>query len=274
MVLPSPEVETFLSALPGRTVRSAPAGRTSITDVPANVAADRSGSSTERALPFVTVTWAQTINGVVGTRDKRPVAISSPQSLELTHALRGRHETILVGIGTVLGDDPRLTTRLWDGPDPTPVVLDRSLRTPATAALFERNSDPPIIVYDHHYENDLEGSAVSDDTADAFRARKVDLHDRGARLMPGNPFDIPSVLVLLRTMGVASVMVEGGVRVLRSFLYGDWVNNVVITTAPQLIDGYSLNDGHMDPTRRIVFVDPVYAQFGPDLVVGGTVQWV
>ena len=61
--------------------------------------------------------------------------LSSPESLVLTHRLRAAHDAILVGIGTVLADDPRLTVRLAPGPQPQPVVLDSNLRLPAEAAL-------------------------------------------------------------------------------------------------------------------------------------------
>ncbi len=66
----------------------------------------------------------------------RPLALSSEPSLRLTHQLRTVHDAILVGIGTVLADNPRLTVRLASGPDPQPIVLDTTLRFPPTANLL------------------------------------------------------------------------------------------------------------------------------------------
>jgi riboflavin biosynthesis pyrimidine reductase len=62
--------------------------------------------------PAVTLTYAQTLDGCIATAERRTLAISSPSSQVLTHRLRARHDALLVGVGTVLADNPRLTVRL------------------------------------------------------------------------------------------------------------------------------------------------------------------
>jgi hypothetical protein len=85
--------------------------------------------------PFTLVSYAQCLDGSIATIDRRPLAISGRASMMLTHRLRALFEGILIGINTLLADDPRLTVRLVDGTNPQPVVLDTHLRTPAACRL-------------------------------------------------------------------------------------------------------------------------------------------
>ena len=83
--------------------------------------------------PFVTLSYAQSLDGCIAAKRGQPLALSGPQSLTLTHQLRSAHDAIMVGIGTLLADNPRLTVRLVEGRDPQPVVLDSRLRFPSEA---------------------------------------------------------------------------------------------------------------------------------------------
>src|SRR5450759_4780012 len=73
-------------------------------------------------LPFVTLSYAQSVDGSIAARPSRPFSLSCEKSFEMTHLLRSRHDALLVGINTVLVDDPRLTVRLCKGDNPQPVV--------------------------------------------------------------------------------------------------------------------------------------------------------
>ena len=91
------------------------------------------GASTR---PTLTLSYAQTLDGRLATRNGSSQWIGSAASLTFAHTLRARHDAIMVGVGTVLRDNPRLTVRHVAGRDPLRVVVDSTLRTPLTAAVL------------------------------------------------------------------------------------------------------------------------------------------
>ncbi len=89
--------------------------------------------------PLVTLSYAQDLDGSIAKRRGEPTSISGPESLEFTHRLRAAHDAILVGIGTVISDDPQLNVRFAKGNDPQIVVLDSQLRLPLQSKLLENS---------------------------------------------------------------------------------------------------------------------------------------
>ena len=85
--------------------------------------------------PFVTLCYAQSLDGSLTNRAGEKLQLSGVASTRITHQLRSLHDGILVGIGTVLSDDPQLTVRDWTGESPQPIVLDSQLRMPPAARL-------------------------------------------------------------------------------------------------------------------------------------------
>jgi 3,4-dihydroxy 2-butanone 4-phosphate synthase/GTP cyclohydrolase II len=182
----------------------------------AHAAADR---------PFITLSYAQSLDGSIAHRDGRPLALSSPPSLFRTHALRARHGGLLVGIGTILSDNPQLTVRHAAGPNPQPIVLDTQLRTPLPARVLANPRRPWFVA----------GAPVSP-------PRRTALLAAGAQVLEvprtsENLVDLPAALAALAQRGLGSIMVEGGSRVLHSFLAARLVDWVVITLAPVFVAG-------------------------------------
>ncbi len=176
--------------------------------------------------PTVTVTYAQSLDGCLAAEPGRPLALSGPESLRFTHRLRAAHDAILVGLGTVLADDPRLTVRHAEGPDPQPVILDSLLRCPLEAALLR------------HPTRQLWIAA----RADAPAARRRALEAAGARLLAFPPDDqgrvpLPALLTALGELGVRTLMVEGGARVITACLVQGLADRLIVTIAPRLLGG-------------------------------------
>jgi riboflavin-specific deaminase-like protein len=202
-------------------------------------------------LPTVTVTWARSAAGAIAAADGRPLALSAAQSMTLTHQLRAAHDAILVGIATVIADDPLLSVRLLPGvpPQPQPVVLDSRLRLPLHTRLLARTDRKPWIFF-------------SQEPGPALAA----LEQRGARLFRAAPgpggVDLYDVLRILGGQGIRSVMVEGGARVLRAFLAAGFADQVIVTTSPSTAQG--LNGPDLP-----AFVKMLSLQVGPDAVTWG-----
>ncbi|GAB4469249.1 MAG: hypothetical protein Kow00124_04310 [Anaerolineae bacterium] len=175
--------------------------------------------------PLVTLTYAQSLDGSIARRRGEPLALSGPESLRMTHRLRATHDAILVGIGTVLADNPSLTVRHVPGPSPQPVILDSHLRFPLSAKMMG-NPRPPWIATT---------PAASQERADALRRA-------GARVLPlpargDGRVDLNALLQQLGRDGIKSLMVEGGAGVIASFLASGLADLCVLTLAPVFVGG-------------------------------------
>ena len=114
--------------------------------------------------PRVTLTYAQSLDGSIAARAGLPLVLSGAASMRYTHQLRAAHDAILVGIGTVLSDDPQLNVRLVEGPSPRPIILDSELRCPLTARCLEASRRPIVATTDRASairRRDLEAQGVT-----------------------------------------------------------------------------------------------------------------
>jgi 3,4-dihydroxy 2-butanone 4-phosphate synthase/GTP cyclohydrolase II len=211
-------------------------------------------------LPFVTLCYAQSIDGSIAARPARPVTLSSDKSFLMTHVLRAHHYGLLIGINTVLADDPRLTVRLCPGDNPRPVVLDSHLRMPEDAKLFCHPDRRPLLLT----------------TEGAPRHRIARLEARGAsvRILPADALgrvDLDAALRCLTAEGIDCLMVEGGATVIESFLHNRLVDYCVITVAPKLMfGGLKPMDGDtITDSPPLSIVDCGYQPLGGDLIIHG-----
>jgi 3,4-dihydroxy 2-butanone 4-phosphate synthase/GTP cyclohydrolase II len=214
--------------------------------------------------PFVTLAYAQSLDGSLAARRGETLVISGLASQKLTHRLRASHSAILVGIGTILADDPQLNVRLVPGENPQPVILDSHLRTPLQARIFQ--SLPPWIA----------GTLPIDPD------RVAALEGRGSRLLVFPPQEfgrVPLAMLLkhLRDLGVDRLMVEGGAAVITAFLQADLVDLVVLTIAPILVGGQPAVEALLGEERSLRRDFPVLgkmaaSRLGDDLIVWGYPQ--
>jgi diaminohydroxyphosphoribosylaminopyrimidine deaminase/5-amino-6-(5-phosphoribosylamino)uracil reductase len=220
-------------------------------------------------LPLVSAKWAMTADGKIATARGDSRWITAAKARAYSHDLRGSHDSVLVGIGTVLTDAPLLTARLGlAAPDgstwqPRRVILDSRARTPVRAPLWSAENGGPILVF------------VSDELAED---RVKPLKDKGAEVIrlpaPAGRLPVPAVLQALSQRGVLSVLVEGGAEVLGSFLDARVVDRVYVFVAPKIIGGRdgvtAVRGGGVDRVSQSQEVRVTgVRQFDQDLLIEG-----
>ena len=215
--------------------------------------------------PRVTLTYAQSLDGSIAARSGLPLSLSGTESLAYTHQLRATHDAILVGIGTVLSDNPRLNVRLVAGTSPRPIVLDSELRCPPTARCLETSRRPIVVCADR----------AAADRRGALEAQGVTVLSIPSDTADHSHLDLAMLLKQLHAKSIHSVMVEGGARVITSFLLARLVDHMVITLAPVLVGGlHSVVDLLADDVSHFPRLSQAtWQQLGSDWVVAGVPDW-
>ena len=210
--------------------------------------------------PYVTLSWAQSLDGSLTLKQGKSSPISCPESMRMTHQLRTRHDGILVGIGTVMADNPSLTARIGLSKgcsQPRPIVLDSRLRTPAESRLFSHTLRPIVattLFSDQKHQQKLEADVIC-------LPATVD-----------GEVSLDPLLNQLGSMGIRSIMVEGGGRIITSFLNAQVVNQAIITIAPVFVGGYDA----VHPLKQTAWqqlprlADMQTISCGSDLIVSGS----
>ncbi len=178
--------------------------------------------------PHVVVNCAASLDGKIALANRRPVRLSCGDDHQRVHALRAECDAVIVGIGTVLQDDPQLLLdpRLAPGKSPLRVVLDTTLRTPRSARVLQ--GDAPTLI------------------ATGSRPRERELPDTEVVECGNDTVDLLQLLQMLHSRGIHKVMVEGGETVLWSFLtsglwdeFTQFISNSLIggVTSPTVAGG-------------------------------------
>ncbi|KAG8911691.1 2,5-diamino-6-(ribosylamino)-4(3H)-pyrimidinone 5'-phosphate reductase [Tulasnella sp. 417] len=203
--------------------------------------------------PFVTLTYAQSLDGKIAGKGGKQLILSGNESMLMTHWMRTMHEGIMVGIGTALNDDPQLNSKLpartEPYPQPIPIILDSQLRFRSDCKLVRNygsgsGRQPWVLCAE-----------------DAEPKKRESLETAGVKVVPVklNPstgkLDLDDVLSTLRAHGVKSLMVEGGQQVISSFLSHNAsstgknvLDTIIVTVAPTYVgnEGVSaLDDGQL-----------------------------
>jgi len=216
--------------------------------------------------PSVTLCYTQTLDGRLATTDGTSQWIGGPESVRLWHALRARHGAIMVGVGTVLKDNPQLTVRHVGGRDPLRVVVDSQLRTPDTAAVLAGGA--------------ARGTLLAA-TERASNARRAALRALGATVLTltadeSGRVDLPSLLAALHRQGVDSLMVEGGAAIITSLLRARLVDRMVVCVAPRLMGAGIAAIGDLGVARldqMPALADLKIERYGEDLVLDGQIMY-
>ncbi|UCG82150.1 MAG: bifunctional diaminohydroxyphosphoribosylaminopyrimidine deaminase/5-amino-6-(5-phosphoribosylamino)uracil reductase RibD [Dehalococcoidia bacterium] len=175
--------------------------------------------------PFITLKFAQTLDGKIATFTGDSRWISSEPSLKFAHRLRSHHDAVLVGVGTVLKDDPELTVRLTRGRNPLRIVVDSSLRVPLGSRILKAQEAARTIVAttlkaDSERHINLTQMGIETLTVDRDSDGKVDIND---------------MLKKLGEMNISSVLVEGGAAISTSLVSQGLWDRLVVIIAPKIL---------------------------------------
>ncbi|MRR33734.1 bifunctional diaminohydroxyphosphoribosylaminopyrimidine deaminase/5-amino-6-(5-phosphoribosylamino)uracil reductase RibD [bacterium] len=214
-------------------------------------------------LPFVILKSAMTLDGRTATASGDSKWVTSEKSRKYVHKLRAMVDAVMVGVGTVVADDPQLTCRMGvRGRDPLRVIVDSRMRIPLDSALLSMASPAKTVI-----------ATITEDPA-----RAAELEARGAEIVlckeEGGKVDLADLLARLGSRGIQSILLEGGRELAGTALRKGLVDKFLFFYAPKLLggaDGFGLFAGE-GPARMAdaqVIRDVVIKRFGEDILVEG-----
>lgn len=216
------------------------------------------------ARPPVTIHYAQTLDGRLATRTGDSQWISADPSTTLAHRLRASHAAVMVGAGTVIADDPRLTTRLVQGPSPVRIVVDSTLRLSPSARVVTDRAAPTML--------------ATTDRATRERRRAFASSGTDVVVLPATEdgrVDLGALLDELGRRGLDSLLVEGGAGLITTLLRERRVRRLVVSIAPMIVGAGIEAVGDLDIVRlrdAIAFRRASFSQVGPDVVFDGELE--
>lgn len=216
--------------------------------------------------PWVVLKWAQSLDSHLARKrmdQADDVWISNPQSRRDVHRLRRRTQAILVGINTVIDDNPRLTPRPSKGKMPLRIVLDNGLRIPMTCRLLRSAAKHPTLIVT---------------TQEAFadkQARVETIQDKGAEVLAcpntTNSTDLNFLLAQLSQRGIQQLLVEGGPTIHAAFLHAGLMDETCIYLAPCLLG--SLGTATLTQALRTQEIHPCELQNISVKALGQDIRW-
>lgn len=177
--------------------------------------------------PYVILNCAMSLDGVIG-RGKSRIKLSNHLDMVRMHKLRATVDAIVIGIGTILVDNPKLTLKYARGRNPLRVIVDSRARTPLTAKVLNEQAETVIIV-----------------SKKASKERVEKLKEKAKVIVCGRKHvDLKLMLSKLAKMKVKKLMLEGGGHLNHSMIEEDLVDEMNITVAPRFIgDGTHITEG-------------------------------
>ncbi len=219
-------------------------------------------------MPYVTLKLGLSLDGRIASRTGASKWVTGPEARARVHVLRAQHDAVVIGIGTALADDPRLTVRDAPGQSPLRVVFDTRLRLPLAGRLVQSAREVPTWVVC---------------TTDAPSSAEEQLVERGVEVLRAPPsaegrIDPIAALRLLASRGIVAAMIEGGAELAGSVLAGAVVDELHAFIAPILL-GPRGRPGAVDwagpatPAEAPCIVDPQWEVCGVDAHVWGSLRY-
>jgi riboflavin-specific deaminase-like protein len=222
-------------------------------------------SMTVPARPRVNLHFAQSLDGRIGLAGAR-TALSSPSGFDLAHRARAAHDAVLVGRATVRVDDPRLVAATGEGPQPRRVVLASTLDVPADARVFR--GGPGTLVIGVRGRASPEAAARLAQTG--AEVKLVGAGDDGL-------VSLPEALTVLASWGVRRLLVEGGGRILSSFLRHRLADEATIEIVPRFLGAHGVPAvgaiGVLGLDHAVVLADAIVERAETSIVVRGRLAY-
>lgn len=220
---------------------------------------------TTTGVPFVTLKYAQTFDGRIASATGHSKWISSNASLKYAHKLRSHHDAVMVGIGTVLADDPDLTLRLAKGKNPVRVVIDPHLKIHRDARMLSNQEDSKtIVIYGTQYNKDK-----------LSHLKEIGIETIMIPEQNENRINLKACLTNLGERGISSILVEGGSRIITSFMKERLVDKLIAITAPKILGQGVDAIGNLDILRvdNSIRLDIVkISRKGVDIIIEATLE--
>lgn len=210
-------------------------------------------------LPFVTLKYAMTLDGKIACYTGQSKWITGEAAREQVQIERLRHSAIMVGVGTVLADDPMLTCRLENGRDPIRIICDSALRTPYECNIVRTAKEVPTII-----------ATVSDAEASAEKFREA-----GCRVIKTSPVegrvDLKELMKILGSEKIDSILLEGGGELNWSALSNGIVSKIQAYIAPKIFGGNGKSpvggEGVPFPSAAIMLEKGSIVRIGDDILI-------
>jgi len=213
--------------------------------------------------PFVAVKVCESLDGRIAASSGQSRGLGSEEEIRFAHALRAEYDAVLVGVDTVLSDNPRLTVRNVKGPNPHRIVLDSRLRTPLSSEILRCEGREKVIV-------------VSDKSAP--KSKVGALQSRGVEVwtLPGKNgrINLRSLLSKAANYSIQSILVEGGSDVITSFLRAKLADKIYVAIAPKILGGtqrasWPKELGVRNITQALGLTQVRVRRLGTDILVEG-----
>ncbi len=219
-------------------------------------------------MPYVTLKLALSLDGRIASRTGASKWVTGPEARARVHLLRAQHDAVVIGVGTALADDPRLTVRDAPGHSPLRVIFDTKLRLPIAARLVQSAREIPTWVVC---------------TTDASSAAEEQLVERGVEVLRAQPssegrIEPIGAFRMLAARGVVAAMIEGGAELAGSVLAGGVVDQLHAFIAPILL-GPRGRPGAVDwagpatPAEAPAIANPQWEVCGVDAHVWGPIRY-
>jgi diaminohydroxyphosphoribosylaminopyrimidine deaminase/5-amino-6-(5-phosphoribosylamino)uracil reductase len=221
-------------------------------------------------MPYVTLKVAQTLDGKIATSTGESKWITGPEARQFGHMIRNQVDAILVGIGTILKDDPSLTTRIEDGGnshDPARIILDSHLRIPLDAKVLNIRSNAKTYIAT---------------TVNAPTSKMKEIKGRKAEILIIDPdedgrLSFPSLMDELAKLGMTNLLIEGGAQVNAAALRASVVDRVLFFIAPKILGGDnargSVGGGSPEYLSDAIDLNIIkHTNLGNDILIEGVVK--